>query len=603
MENPHKPLATGPSEDERASTVLNMGKRRIMNAFRSTKESPYFKSITTAIQQNFIYDEEQAANLATRVPDDAQILLYRTYTRYMNGEYVTDVAGCIFCPGVMNRKNKLMMSLVHRLSKSNVSSSTVNQIETELEDSLTHPDTKGPDSDTASTVSSGSQSTDSSPAHDTIRDRMQGIMARTIPKTPLNITLYSDDQTDSLLGANLYTDGVGAFNISVASSYKPSFISVSSVDNPGITQTQEANVIGSKGVSVITDIDDTVRITGVLGDKRELFRNVFAKDFSDCEIPRVASWLQQLKFRYHCPVHYVSNSPWQIYNIVSGFMDYVGLPVDSISLRQYSGNLIASFTMPSAERKKESLIKLFKDFPNRKFILIGDAGEQDVEAYAQLVKLFPKQVLAVYIRALNGAFSSNGDDVKVLKELQSILALRNSNTDVKTKKFSPIPPPKPKVLQGEPLKSTDASKDHRSYRDTLRSPKLHREFIKTQISNTLSHSADYIPLDTPPLPKRSYMRSDNSLANTKSPSPSPPPIPRRPTDSIRYAPHSPTKNFSLSQQAESASDEYAFDRKKELWKERVYHVVSEYPPEVDFRFWWDAADVMEASFSAIKTAK
>ncbi|KAH3670622.1 hypothetical protein OGAPHI_001137 [Ogataea philodendri] len=598
MDNPTNQVQVNASEDERLSAVLNSGKRRLMNAFKTTKESSYFRSITSAIQQSFAYDEETASIAAVHVPDDTKIVLYRTYTRFISNEYITEVSGCIYCPGTMNRKNKLMMSLIQRLSKPNVPTSTVSQIESEIEDSLTHPDTKTADTDSASTVSSGSESTASSSVNDTIRDRIQGIMARNIPRTPLNITLYSDDKTDSLLGANLYTDSVGAFNLSVASSYKPSYITVSSLENPAIQETQIANVIDPKGVSVITDIDDTVRTTGVLGDKRELFRNVFARDFNECEIPRLAVWLQQLKSQYHCPIHYVSNSPWQIYNIVCGFMDYVGLPVDSISLRQYSGNLIASFTMPSSERKKDSLIKLFKDFPNRKFILIGDAGEQDIEAYAQLVKLFPTQVLAVYIRALNGAFSSTGEDMKVFKELEAILATRDRHVEPKTekkkKKFTPIPPPKPKNLQGEALKLSDPPKDHKSYRDSLRSPILHREFIRTQISNTLSHSSDYIPLDPPPLPRRGSLH--RSL-------PSPPPVPRRPAESPRYAPLSPTKTFSFSQHPESPSEDYSFDKKKELWKERVQAVVSEYPPEVDFRFWWDPSDVMNESFEAVQRAQ
>lgn len=40
--------------------------------------------------------------------------------------------------------------------------------------------------------------------------------------------------------------------------------------------------------------------------------------------------------------------------------------------------------------------------PRRQFILVGDSGEQDPEVYRAIQKLFPKQVLAIYIRDVLG---------------------------------------------------------------------------------------------------------------------------------------------------------------------------------------------------------
>ncbi len=41
---------------------------------------------------------------------------------------------------------------------------------------------------------------------------------------------------------------------------------------------------------------------------------------------------------------------------------------------------------------------ILKDFPARKFILIGDSGESDPEVYAYIAKKYPTQIMAILIR-------------------------------------------------------------------------------------------------------------------------------------------------------------------------------------------------------------
>src|SRR3978361_499770 len=53
---------------------------------------------------------------------------------------------------------------------------------------------------------------------------------------------------------------------------------------------------------------------------------------------------------------------------------------------------------PVAERKKGTLEKIMRDFPERKFILIGDSGEADLEVYTDVVLANPGKILAIFIR-------------------------------------------------------------------------------------------------------------------------------------------------------------------------------------------------------------
>lgn len=400
--------------DDSISSYL---KTKLMSAVKTTRESAYVRSLYGDSASASLSEQQGLATEPVTIPSDSSILLYPSYTKVSSNEYITRIKGSIFCNGSMSTKNKLLLSLAQRLTKSSTTQ-LGDEFESELKDAIVNQDSLN-DSTDASTLNPSVNATS-----DTVKDRMKGILSRQIQKTPLNITVSSKDTVERLFAAKLYSDNFGMFEISLMTPYEPSYIVVESALNPNIIQTISTTIIPEHGVSVITDIDDTIRETGVLGDKRDVFKNIFSKPYSECEIPGVCDWLGELHKDYNCSIHYVSNSPWQIYNIVDGFLNYFQFPVTSVHLRQYSGNLISSFTQPSAERKRPSMVNLMNDFPNRKFILIGDSGEQDLEAYLSLLPTFENQIKAIYIRVVSESLSSIGNDSDVLVELQKLLDSR-----------------------------------------------------------------------------------------------------------------------------------------------------------------------------------
>lgn len=403
-------------------SVSSYWKNKLKDAVRSTKESAY------ALYTDEIKQPRSAGNVeqSDTIPDDSMILLYPAFTKVeAKDEYITRIKGSIFCPGTMSTKNRLLLGLAQRLSRpSSANPQLGDELETELKDAIVNQDSLDDGSQQQQQDQASITSSIHSLTSDTVKERMRGILSRQIHKTPLEITVSSKDNVDKLIAAKLYSDGFGMFEISLVTSYEPSYVVVASSLNDNIIQTINTTLVHKRGVSVITDIDDTVRETGVLGDKRDVFRNIFAKPYSECEIPQMCSWLTELHDEYQCAIHYVSNSPWQIYNIIDGFLNSLCFPITSVHLRQYSGNLISSFTQPSAERKRPSMVNLLNDFPERKFILIGDSGEQDLEAYLSLLPTYKNQIKAIYIRIVPSSLSSLGKDDEVFKELQLMLSTR-----------------------------------------------------------------------------------------------------------------------------------------------------------------------------------
>jgi hypothetical protein len=83
-----------------------------------------------------------------------------------------------------------------------------------------------------------------------------------------------------------------------------------------------AHLVGDDGVSIISDIDDTIKISHVR-DKQKLLEATFIKPFK--ATPGMAKFYQRLQSK-GASFHYVSSSLWQLYEPLKIFMDQAGYP-------------------------------------------------------------------------------------------------------------------------------------------------------------------------------------------------------------------------------------------------------------------------------------
>lgn len=72
-------------------------------------------------------------------------------------------------------------------------------------------------------------------------------------------------------------------------------------------------------------------------------------------------------------------------------------PPGSFHLRPSTG-IISKLVQESGRSKRESICKILRDFPHRKFVLVGDSGEIDLEIYTRIAKEFPGQIIKIFIR-------------------------------------------------------------------------------------------------------------------------------------------------------------------------------------------------------------
>ncbi|KAH9940884.1 uncharacterized protein BXZ73DRAFT_42343 [Epithele typhae] len=185
---------------------------------------------------------------------------------------------------------------------------------------------------------------------------------------------------------------------------------------PSVTVTAALSIpLTCSSIRVISDIDDTVKMSGILSGARSIFRNVFVHDLKENVIRGMGDWYMGM-WKRGVRFHYVSNSPFELLPVVNEFLRIAQLPPGSIRLRSYGGrSLFNGFLSAPAIRKRAAVLDVLNHFPDATFFLVGDSGEQDLELYVELARERREQILAIFIRDA-GARGADADSVPPLDD-------------------------------------------------------------------------------------------------------------------------------------------------------------------------------------------
>jgi len=162
----------------------------------------------------------------------------------------------------------------------------------------------------------------------------------------------------------------------------------------------KSQLIPRQGLSVISDIDDTLKHSEVL-DKKKLVQNTFLKEYTAIDgMPSFYQWLSN-KGAYF---HYLSSSPWQMHPMLEPLLDSY-YPKGAVHLRNFnpSNRSFFKFFMSSEVYKITKAMNIVDRYPEHQFILIGDSGEKDPEVYARIYREFPHNIKQILIRAVEGS--------------------------------------------------------------------------------------------------------------------------------------------------------------------------------------------------------
>lgn len=179
---------------------------------------------------------------------------------------------------------------------------------------------------------------------------------------------------------------------------------------------------------VISDIDDTILLTGLTEGVAMVARTVLREASERAAIPGMASLYRGLArgipsrsgHRKPMPTFfYVSTGTWSFYPALQEFVQLRGFPVGPMFLTDW-GPTERYLRRSGAEHKRTAIRRLLEAYPTMKFVLIGDSGQRDALTYEEMAREFPGRIELILIRQV-------GDD-----DDERNVALRSRAADLRT---------------------------------------------------------------------------------------------------------------------------------------------------------------------------
>ncbi|WP_448004397.1 App1 family protein [Agromyces bauzanensis] len=152
---------------------------------------------------------------------------------------------------------------------------------------------------------------------------------------------------------------------------------------------------------LISDVDDTVMVTA-LPRPFVAFWNTFVLDeHARIPTPGMAVLYERL-VRAHpgAPVIYLSTGAWNVAPTLTRFLSRNLYPAGPLLLTDW-GPTHDRWFRSGREHKEENLRRIAGEFPEIRWLLVGDDGQHDEELYARFAAEHPDRVAAVAIRRLS----------------------------------------------------------------------------------------------------------------------------------------------------------------------------------------------------------
>jgi phosphatidate phosphatase APP1 len=152
---------------------------------------------------------------------------------------------------------------------------------------------------------------------------------------------------------------------------------------------------------IISDVDDTVMVTTLPRPLLAAWNTFVLDEHARVPTPGMAVLLDRLADATPgSPVIYLSTGAWNVAPTLSRFLSRNLYPAGALLLTDWGPTHDRLFRS-GREHKRDNLRRLAAEFPDMKWILIGDDGQHDEAIYSEFQKDFPDSVAAVAIRRLS----------------------------------------------------------------------------------------------------------------------------------------------------------------------------------------------------------
>lgn len=195
----------------------------------------------------------------------------------------------------------------------------------------------------------------------------------------------------------------------------------------GIVEFSELLKPFSSKMGIISDIDDTFLVSHSGNFFKKLYvlllKNINKRKVYADVVPhyQALSRAGQENETASNSFFYVSSSEWNLYEFIDSFIQMHQLPKAVIKLKKIKTG-ISDFLFTgrgSHDHKFEKIKDIIMFYPQLEYVLLGDDSQKDPYLYERIVKIFPKNIKAIYIRQ-----TSRRKKSKVISVLQNIESMQ-----------------------------------------------------------------------------------------------------------------------------------------------------------------------------------
>jgi phosphatidate phosphatase APP1 len=223
---------------------------------------------------------------------------------------------------------------------------------------------------------------------------------RSFTTSPVNhavVTVQVGDQTHETR-----TDRSGYIDCRVKGELPPGWATVTlSTDGAESVEAPIRVVDPAMKFGVISDIDDTVMVTALPRPLLAAWNTFVLDEHARAAVPGMAVLYERLvAANPGAPVFYLSTGAWNVAPTLTRFLSRHLYPAGPLLLTDW-GPTPDRWFRSGQEHKRTTLRRLAAEFPDIRWLLIGDDGQHDQEIYSEFAAAHPDNVTAVAIRRLS----------------------------------------------------------------------------------------------------------------------------------------------------------------------------------------------------------
>ncbi|AZZ55499.1 App1 family protein [Rathayibacter iranicus] len=154
-------------------------------------------------------------------------------------------------------------------------------------------------------------------------------------------------------------------------------------------------------LGVVSDVDDTVMVTALPRPFVAAWNTFVLDEHARMPTPGMAVFLDRFARQYEgSPVIYLSTGAWNVAPALTRFLSRHLYPAGALLLTDW-GPTHDRWFRSGKQHKEENLRRLAKEFPDVRWLLVGDDGQHDEEIYSDFAHEHPDHVAAIAIRQLS----------------------------------------------------------------------------------------------------------------------------------------------------------------------------------------------------------